>query len=77
MTRYTPEDLLRYLYQETSLSETVDIKAALDQDWALNEKFKVLKSSLKILDGAIESPRIEAVLTVLDYARKTMVESVQ
>lgn len=76
MTRYTPEDLLRYLYKETSLSENVAIKAALDQDWALKEKFKILESSLNILDGAIESPRMEVVLSVLDYAQKTMAESV-
>ena len=76
MTRYTTEDLVRYLYQQTSLAENIDIKAALDLDWALNEKFKVLKSSVNILDGALESPRIEVVLSILDYARKTMVAPV-
>lgn len=77
MTRYTPEDLIRYLYKETSASENIAIKAALEQDWALNEKFKILESSLKILDKATESPRAEVVLKILDYAQKTMVEPVQ
>ncbi|MBE7171400.1 MAG: hypothetical protein INR73_12465 [Williamsia sp.] len=77
MTHYTPEDLIRYLYKETSASENSAIKAALDQDWALKEKFKILESSLKILDKATESPRTEVILRILNYAQKTMVEPVQ
>lgn len=77
MTRYTPEDLIRYLYKETSASENIAIKTALEQDWALNEKFKILESSLKILDKATESPRVEVLLRIMDYAQKTMVEPVQ
>ena len=38
MTRYTPEDLLQYLYKETSASETSAIEEALKQDWTLREK---------------------------------------
>lgn len=74
MTHYTPEDLVRYLYNETSQAESAAIKSALDRDWALNEKFNVLQSSLKILDGALESPRQEVVLRILNYAQKTMSE---
>lgn len=77
MTRYTPEDLIRYLYKETSASENIAIKAALDQDWALKEKFSILESSLDILGKATESPRTEVVLRIMDYAQKTMVEPVQ
>ena len=77
MTRYTPEDLVRYLYKETSESENLAIKTALEQDWALNEKFKILESSLKILDKATESPRVEVLFRIMDYAQKKMVEPVQ
>lgn len=77
MTRYTPEDLIRYLYKETSASENIAIKTALDQDWALKEKFSILESSLNILGKATESPRMEVVLRIMDYAQKTMVEPVQ
>ena len=77
MTHYTPEDLIRYLYKQTTASENTAIKTALDQDWALKEKFIILESSLKILDKAIESPRAEVVGRIMDYAQKTMVEPVQ
>ena len=72
MTRYTPEDLLQYLYKETSASETSAIEEALKQDWTLREKLEVLKESVRSLDRSLESPRVEVVLNVLNYARQTM-----
>ena len=72
MTRYTPEDLLQYLYKETSISETSAIEEALKQDWTLREKLEVLKESVRSLDRSLESPRVEVVLNVLNYARQTM-----
>ena len=72
MTRYTPEDLLQYLYKETSTSETSAIEEALKQDWTLREKLEVLKESVRSLDRSLESPRVEVVLNVLNYARQTM-----
>jgi len=72
MTRYTPEDLLQYLYKETSASETSAIEEALKQDWTLREKLEVLKESVGSLDRSLESPRVEVVLNVLNYARQTM-----
>ena len=65
MTRYTPEDLLQYLYKETSASETSAIEEALKQDWTLREKLEVLKESVGSLDRSLESPRVEVVLNVL------------
>ena len=76
MTHYTPEDLLQYLYKETSASETSAIEEALKQDWTLREKFEVLKESVGSLDRSLESPRVEVVLNVLNYARQTMGQTV-
>jgi hypothetical protein len=74
MTLYTPEDLLQYLYKETSPSETAAIESALMEDWTLREKLEVLKSSVSRLDNIVESPRTEVILNILNYARQTMVE---
>jgi hypothetical protein len=76
MTLYTPEDLLQYLYKETSPSESAAIEQSLKEDWTLREKLEVLKASVKRLDTIIESPRIEVVLNVLNYARETMGQTV-
>jgi hypothetical protein len=68
---FTPEDLVRYLYNETSPETTAAIEAALLEDWTLREKFEVLKASSENLDKALESPRTEVILNVLNYARET------
>ena len=68
MNNFTPEDLLLYLYQETSAEATAAIDAALQQDWTLREKLAVLKASQQRLNNIVESPRTEVVLNILRYA---------
>jgi hypothetical protein len=74
MTLFTPEDLLRYLYKESSPELTVAIEAALKEDWMLREKLQVLQISADGLEKIIVAPRMEVVLRVLNYARKTAVQ---
>ena len=71
MINYTPEDLLLYLYKETSAEMTTAIEKALEKDWTLREKLAVMKASQQRLDAITESPRTEVVLSVLRYAAKT------
>lgn len=77
MTNFTPEDLLLYLYKETTKEQTAEIEKALKKDWTLREKLNVLKTSMQRLDKIKESPRTEVVLNVLNYARKTSKEKVK
>lgn len=77
MTNFTPEDLVLYLYNETSAEQTAAIATALEKDWTLREKLNVLKGSMERLDKLTESPRTEVVLNVLNYAREHSVEEVQ
>jgi len=70
MQSFTPEDILLYLYKETSPEMTVAIEAALKSDWTLREKMEVLSSSMKRLGSITESPRTEIVLNILNYARQ-------
>lgn len=76
MTLFTPEDLVMYLYHESTPEKTAAIELALQQDWTLREKFEVLQKAVNTLDRTVVSPRTEAVLNVLNYARETAVESV-
>ena len=77
MTNFTPEDLLLYLYKETSVEQTTAIEAALEKDWTLREKLTVLKASMQRLDKLTEAPRTEVVLNVLNHAREHYAEEVQ
>ena len=77
MTKFTPEDLLLYLYKETSPEQTESIETALKKDWTLREKLCVLKTSMQRLDKIVETPRTEVVLNVLNYAREQITEEVK
>jgi len=77
MTNFTPEDLLLYLYKETSDQQTTAIEAALEKDWTLREKLNVLKASMQRLDKLTVSPRTETLLNVLSHAREQAAETVQ
>ena len=70
MHNYTPEDLILYLYKETSPEATTAIEKALEEDWTLKEKFNVLKTSMERLNSITVSPRTEVILNVLRHARK-------
>jgi hypothetical protein len=70
MHNYSPEDLLLYLYKETSPEATVQIEEALKTDWTLREKLEVLKKSMQRLDSIKVSPRTEVVLNVMRYAQQ-------
>ena len=68
MHNYSPEELIRYLYKETSPTTTAAIEQALQQDWTLREKLAVLKTSMERLNSITQSPRTETILAILKYA---------
>ena len=74
MHNFTPEDLLRYLYHETSPAQTAAIKAALETDWSLREKFEVITSAQKRLEALKMSPSQQTIDNILNYAEKAIAE---
>lgn len=70
MHTFSPEDLIQYLYKETSPEITAAIDQALQKDWTLREKLSVLKISMERLDSITVAPRTESVLNILKYAAK-------
>ena len=70
MQNFTPEDLILYLYKETSPETTAAIEKALENDWTLSEKLLVIKTSMERLDSITVSPRTEVVLNVLKHVYK-------
>jgi len=74
MTKITPEDLVRYLYDETSGRKAETIRIALQTDWDLRESYEKLVSSEQNLDNIeLSSPRPETVNKILEYASKKRV----
>ena len=74
MHNFTPEDLLLYLYNETSAAQTAEIKAALETDWSLREKFEVITSAQQKLGALKMSPSQQTVDNILNYAEKAIGE---
>lgn len=70
MHNYSPEDLILYLYKETSPEATAAIEKSLSEDWTLREKLAVLKTSMERLNSITVSPRTEIILNVLRQARE-------
>jgi hypothetical protein len=70
MHNYSPEDLILYLYKETSPETTAAIEKALETDWTLREKLTVIKASMARLDSIKVAPRTEVILNILKHAIK-------
>jgi anti-sigma factor RsiW len=74
MHNFTPEDLIQYLYNETSPAQTAAIKAALETDWSLREKFEELTAAKKELSAIKLSPGNKTIDNILNYAEKAVSE---
>ena len=70
MTKITPEELVRYLYNETSEKKTALIKTALQTDWGLRVAYEKLLSAQQSLHEVTLSPRPETVNKILEYGSK-------
>ncbi len=73
MHNFTTEDLLQYLYKETSAEKTAAIGNALISDWSLREKLETLSASKSSLDSVkLLSPRKSSLENILNYAEKSI-----
>ena len=70
MYSFTSEDLLQYIYKETSIQKTAAIVAALETDWILKELYAELISAQLSLEKINLSPRKKAIDRILAYAEK-------
>jgi hypothetical protein len=74
MQSITQEDLLQYIYGETTNEQTATIKAALQSDWSLQEQYQALVSAKESLEPVQIAPRKKAIDFVLNYASKQVKE---
>jgi hypothetical protein len=75
MHSFTQEDLLQYLYGETSNEKTAAIEVALQSDWNLKEQYQSLMSAQKTLNQVKSfSPRKQSIDFILNYAGKQVKE---
>lgn len=70
MSNFTQEDLVQYLYRETSEHKTEAIGVALENDWDLRDSFEQILSCQKTLEEVHLSPSVEAVNRILQHVTK-------
>lgn len=51
---FTQNDLIRYIYDETSQEESIEIQQALLCDGALNDEFRSLSTTKAMLNSLLE-----------------------
>ena len=77
MPKITTDELIQYLYQESSKDQSLAIEKALQTDWELKDQLEILKDSMKSLEKMISSPRSQSVEAILNYAKSTSTMEVE
>ena len=71
MPNFTTEDLLLYLYSDMDDLQKAALENELKKDWALREKFQVLREAKARLEKLrLLSPRQQTIDAVMRYAGK-------
>ena len=77
MSNFTPEDLLQYYYKELPLESMKLISEALQNNWALKQKYNVIIEAARRLDNSIRPPRKESVDAILKYAEEKIATDIK
>ncbi len=72
---FTQDDVVRYVYQETSELETKEIRKALLCDAKLEEMYKDILSMKAQLDKARKMPSDRTVNNILNYSKSLKLSS--
>jgi len=69
------EDLLQFMYKETSPERTAAITDALNSDWSLREKMNIMTGAQSDLNNIkMLSPRKQTLDNIFNYAEKSISE---
>lgn len=71
---FTLNHLIRYIYKETSASETLAIAQQLDEDYEMQKAYEELISSYQQLPKASFAPSDRTIGNILSYSKQTTVE---
>lgn len=66
---FTQDDLVRYIYKETTKEENFEIEQAMLFDEVLADEYDELKSVVSSLDAIQVEPSARSVETILSYSR--------
>lgn len=78
MVNSTLEDLVLFMYNESNIERNEAIEMELQQNWALKEKYTVMKESAERLRHMkLLSPRQQTINAIMQYAASKKSTAVQ
>ena len=66
---FTQDDLVRYIYQETTTEESIEIETALIFDETLSDAFNELSKSVDLLKQVQVKPSESTIDKILSYSK--------
>lgn len=66
---FTQDDLIRYIYQETTAEESIEIETALIFDEALSDSYNELSKTVDLLKQVQVKPSEGTVDRILSYSK--------
>ena len=75
MQSYTEEDLIRFIYKEVDICEYLEMNHAVETDHNLREEYLTLKESVNLLPKVSYNPSTQSVINILNYSKKSFVNS--
>lgn len=66
---FTHDDLIRYVYNETSEDENHEINEAIANDTVLMEQFHELQKLKAQMDGSFKTPSEKTINNILEYSK--------
>ncbi len=72
---YTSEDLLRFIYKETSARESIQMASAISRNYSLKEEYKMLKETIQELPKVTFSPSTNTIKNILGHSATTALET--
>lgn len=71
---YTANDLIRFIYQETSPAETANIQHLLQHNAQAKEEYLQLQETLKMLDDVALDPHPTSISIIMEHSHKQAAE---
>ena len=73
--KFTNNQLLKFLYKETSASESLAIKEAMNDDFGLYEQYAEMEAGFQQLPKVKFNPSKTSIQNILNHSRKTAVST--
>ena len=69
--KFTPNDLIRFIYKETTPAEMLDIMDALNEDYCLAEEYEILLETYQQLPKARLQPSFASLQNILLHSQNS------